>query len=37
MMALDPDEINIFISELALKYEEPYLLNSTIVKTRGRT
>lgn len=37
LMTLDPDSVNTFISDLALKYEEPYLLNSTIVKTRGRT
>lgn len=34
---LEPESVHIFIADLALKYEESYLLNSTMVKTRGRT
>lgn len=37
LTTLDPDSINAFISDMALKYEDAYLLNSTIVKTRGKT
>ncbi len=33
----EAEAINDFIRELALKYEEPYILRSTMVKTGGRT
>ncbi|AKG75335.1 hypothetical protein AAT16_10110 [Salinicoccus halodurans] len=37
MLALDIEKINDFVAFLALKYREPYLLNSTVAKTHGRT
>ena len=33
----DPEAVNTFIHDLALKYEEPYILRTTMVKTRGRS
>jgi len=33
----DPEAVNTFIHDLALKYEEPYILGTTMVKTRGQS
>ncbi|WP_097040487.1 DUF1722 domain-containing protein [Salinicoccus kekensis] len=33
----DPEAVNTFIHDLAIKYKEPYILRTTMVKTRGRS